>query len=92
MSLKIQYQYFQIKSSREDYLGVRFFKYSPHELYVTQILFSNGDTKKGKSNTMGIYLIGKMTFCSNYLSMNYVESITKSKYDESFEKMIQMLK
>lgn len=83
MKNKIQFQYFKIKKDRQEYKGERYFKFSYECQSVTQIVIHTGEEKKGKNNTIGVYLINKMTFISNYMHF-YVEPSTKKEFEKNF--------
>jgi hypothetical protein len=82
--------YFRIKKERKEYLGDRYFRMNYDFEKVIQVCFTCGDSKKGKSNTVGIYCINKLTFMSNYF-MYYVEPCTKAQYDKAFDNIIKIL-
>jgi len=84
-------QYFKVIDSRQDYLGERYFRFNIHSEKIVQICKGVGEIKKGKSNTFGIYLVHRMTFMANYLSMGYLEPITKARYNKEFKQTILML-
>lgn len=85
-------KYFKINPTRHEYLGERYFRFDPDSEKVVQVCLTVGEVKKGKSNTFGIYLIGRMTFFSNYYAMNYAIECTKKEYDKHFNKVLFMLK
>lgn len=84
--------YFRIKDERKDYLGDRYFRMNLTSDTVTTIHMGGVDTKRGKSNNIGVYFISKMTFVSNYMAMNYIEPITKNEWNKHFEKIVKMLR
>lgn len=86
-----KYQYYKVKKERQEYLGCRVFKVNFSFEEITQVCFSMGEVKKGKSNTPGIYFIHRLTFFSNYFSMGYVEPITKKEYEKYFKKVLIIL-
>ena len=85
-------EYYKIVKIRKEYLGVRYFSYNRQQEKVVQVCYATGDVKKGKSNSLGVYLIHKVTFVTNYLSMGYVEKCTKAEYEKMFTKVIETLK
>ena len=85
-------QYLKIRPERRDYLGERYFRFNFDNDKVVQVCASTGDTKRGKSNTIGIYAIAKLTFYSNYLSLNYVEVCSKKDFEKKFEEAVNFLK
>jgi hypothetical protein len=84
-------QYFKIVSNKREWLGVRYFRFNMNSDKTIQVCTSVGETKKGKSNTFGVYLISRLTFMTNYYSMGYVEVITKREFDKQFKNVIDML-
>lgn len=92
MSIKSPMQYFRVVSTREQYLGRRYFRYDYQSEICTQIGVSFGDIKRGKSNNFGIYLISKMTFFGNYLGPGYIQVIKKSEWDKQFEDILTALR
>lgn len=84
-------EYYQIKKDRQEYLGVKLFRFELNNPYVTQIVVYNGIEKKGKGHYVGVYLISKESFMSNYLGY-YVDSCTKAKFDKTFKDMMKRLK
>ncbi len=88
----MKYQYFKTKKDRQDYLGNRYFRVCFTSDTVLQILFSTGETKKGKGNNMGIFLIASITFYTNYLGMNYAVPCTKKEFENKRELILKMLK
>lgn len=92
MAINKSDQFFRVKADRQEYLGERYFRYNVISEKVIQVCLGVGQIKKGKSNNIGIYMIHKMSFVSNYLSMNYVEIIPKKTYDKMFSKASDMLK
>lgn len=88
----MKYQYFKTKKERFDYLGNRYFRVDYNASVCLQICLSSGDVKKGKANNFGVYLIGKLTFFTNYAAQSYVEPCTKKEFEKKFNLMIKMLK
>ena len=84
-------EYYQIKKERQEYLGVKLFRFDLNNPYVTQIVIYNGQEKKGKGHYVGIYLITKESFLANYLGF-YVNKCTKAKFDKAFKDMTKRLK
>lgn len=84
--------YYKIKPTKTEYYGNRFFKMVPNEEYITQVCQATGETKKGRGNMVGIYSIGKVTFFSNYLAMQYAIPCTKKEYKKAFDKVLKILK
>jgi hypothetical protein len=87
----VKTEYYKVKKERWDYLGIRYFKVNFNSDKVTQICIDTGDVKKGKSNTFGVYLIGRETFFSNYFG-RYVDTCKKGEYDKMFNKVVKFLK
>ena len=84
-------QYFKVKKDRQEYLGERYFKVDFTSDSVIQACIQCGEVKRGKGNYFGVYLIGKLTFFSNYLAQSYVEQITKQEYEKHLKKTIKLL-
>lgn len=86
-------QYFAIRAERYDWLGERAFKYNHVEDKVVQVTINPGpEHGRGKKSMIGVYLLGKLTFLSNYLAMNYVEPISKKEYEKKFDAAIKILR
>ena len=86
-------QYFQVRKEKREYLGERYFRFNWDAEKVVQVCLNNGsEFRRGKTNTIGVYLIHKMTLMSNYMAMNYVEPVTKAKFDKKFMEAVRMLK
>jgi hypothetical protein len=91
--LNFKYQYLKVKKDKQEYLGIRYFKFCVDVDKVVQVCLSVGsDVKKGKANTMGVYMIHRMTLFSNYMAMNRLQTCTKSEFEKNFEKVINMLR
>ena len=87
------YQYLRIKKAKLDYLGERYFRLSFDSDLVLQVCISSGiDRRRGKGNTIGVYLISRMTLLSNYIGTSYVEPITKRQFETQFDKVVKWLK
>ena len=85
-------KYFKIRKERQDWLGVRYFKFRWDEEKVVQVCLFTGEVKKGKSNTFGVYLINRLTMLSNYYSPNYIEPCSKKEYEKMFNQVVKCLK
>jgi len=85
-------QYYKMDKKRQEWLGVRYFRFNPNCDKVIQVCVGVGETKRGKSNTFGIYLIERLTFFTNYLAMGYAVPCTKKEYDNYFDKVLKLLK
>lgn len=81
-------RYYKVVKDKQGFLGQRYFAFSKKEHSVMQVCIENGDNNRGKSNCAGLYLIGRLTFLSNYLAMNYVELTTKKEYTEKFNEIV----
>ena len=84
--------YDKIVKKRQDYKGVRYFKFDPMAEKVVQVTVNQGEAKKGRANLFGIGLIARLTFYCNYLTLVYVEECSKIEYDKRFEEIVKMLK
>jgi len=85
------YHYWKIVQSRNEYLGIRYFKVDMNSEAVIQICVSVGETKKGRGHTFGIYVIDRMTFFSNYLGMGYAEPCDAKEYKKEFKRIVTYL-
>lgn len=88
---KTKYQYFKITKEREQYKGQRYFRMNFDDEYVTQVCLLTGEPKRGIGASIGMYLITKLTFFSNYLNF-YVEPTTKAQWDNAVKKVNDILK
>jgi peroxiredoxin len=84
--------YFKIKKEYQNYKGERYFRFNMISEKAVQVCINHGMEKPGRTNAFGVYLIHRITFLSNYYTINYTEPCTKKEYDKQFEKVIQMLK
>jgi len=84
--------YFKVVKNRTEYKGVRYFEFDPQSEKVVQVVVNTGETKKGKTNLVGISYISRITFIANYLSMGYVEKCPKKVYRHNFDIVVKMLK
>lgn len=84
-------EYYKIKKEFQNSIGIRYFRFDYNNQYVTQVLLYTGEAKKGKGHYVGVYLISRESFLSNYLG-RFVEKATKSKFDSEFKKLIIKLK
>ena len=83
-------KYYAIKIEKREYKGIRLFKFDPFKDHVLQICVEAGKTKKGKSNTVGIYEIARTTFITNYLTSCVIE-IKKEEFDLQMKLMFEKL-
>lgn len=84
--------YYKVVKARQDYKGIRYFKFDPMAEKVIQVVVNQGEQKKGRANLFGVGLISRITFLCNYLSLGYVETVTKKEYDKKFSEVFTMLK
>jgi len=84
--------YYKVVKERQDYKGVRYFKFDPMAEKVIQITVNQGEQKKGRANLFGIGMISRITFFCNYLTMGYVMECTKKEYETKFTDIVKMLK
>lgn len=84
-------EYYKIIKPRYEYLGIRYFKVDLRSESVIQIVELPGEPKKGRANALGIYLIARNTFISNYYSVGYAERCTKDQYNKAFQRTIKIL-
>lgn len=85
-------QYYKVVAGKTDWLGIRFFRFNPNCDHTVQAVLFEGDVKKGRSNSFGVYLISRVTFLTNYMAMGYVQPCLKAEYNRSFDKIIGFLK
>lgn len=85
-------QYFKIKKERQNWLGIRFFRVNYIEGNVVQVCVAPGEERRGRGNMLGICVLSKITFFSNYLSMIYVQPCTRAEYNKQFEKVVKILR
>lgn len=88
----MQTLYYKITKEHKQYKGVRYFKYHAHAERVVQVCVNPGEEKKGRNATFGVYLIHRLTFLCNYLSIGYALRCTKAEYDKNFKQVVKMLK
>lgn len=87
-------QFFRVKESKREYFGNRWFRYNSDDDKVIQICIMPGDmvVKSGKHSSIGIYVMGKLSFMSNYYAMGYVDVISKEEYESAFNKIFTILR
>lgn len=86
-------QYYKVVERKSEYYGDRFFKTSPLNDTVVQICLNPGPNyNRGKNVCIGVYLIGRQTFVSNYFLMSVVESCAKEEFEAQFEMAMKILK
>lgn len=83
--------YYMVRKEKQEYFGERYFAYSWDADKVIQVCIQRGDTKRGKTNAIGIYMISRITMLSNYQAMNYLMPITKKVYETKFNTVVEML-
>ena len=84
--------YYKICSDRIQYKGERYFRFNYNHDTVIQVCVNPGnELKRGRANTICVYVVNKMTLLSNYLSMNYVEICTKKEYEKQFNHVVKLL-
>ena len=86
------YQFYRTKTDMARYLGERYFRFSPHEEKVLQICMGPGEVGgKGKGHNIGVYLISKQSFATNYLAMNQLENISKTIFENRRKQILNLL-
>jgi len=80
--------YFKFQS---EHRGVRFFRVTPMEK-VVQVVRNPGEIKRGRTNTIGVIMIDRMTLFSNYGFGNHLKPCTKKQYQKAFNDVVKMLK
>lgn len=88
---KSDWKYYRITKRHRDYKGDRFFRVSRKSDNCINVLSKAGDPGRGRNNCPGIYVIGWLTFLSNYLAPGYVEQCSKVEYEEHFKKVVNLL-
>lgn len=87
-----QTQYFVVKADKQQYKGERLFAFDFNSDRCFQVCVTQGEEKKGRSNTPGIYFINRLTFLGNYLAVGYVVPTTKAEYKKKFDEVMALLK
>lgn len=86
-------QYFRTSASREQYIGKRYFRYDYQNEICVQVCCAMGEIqRRGKANILGVYLINKVTFFSNYLGPGYVQVCTQKEFEKNFEEIVNVLR
>lgn len=84
--------YYRISPKRKEYIGECFFKFDYNSECVVQIRFKASDERgRGKSNNIGIYMIARITFLSNYFAPGYIEPSNKKEFDKKFTTILNLL-
>lgn len=85
-------KFFRVVPQYVSFKGDKFFKWDVKSGKVTQVCLSGAKSKRGhKHNTVGLHLIDKMTFFSNYLSGDFVEKAAKEDYETKFKEIVNIL-
>lgn len=88
-TFSIQYQYFKIAPRHQAYHGIRYFRVSVSDFNVLQCLESPGsESRRGRSNSIGIYLISQTTFYSNYMPFGYAIQCDEREFYNSCWKVL----
>jgi hypothetical protein len=91
--MKHVYQYFKIKTDKKEYFGDRYYRVSFDSDNVLCISFSLlTNIRRGHHNSVGVYIISRQSFASNYFSMDYVIPCTKKEFNNKFNLIIRLLK
>lgn len=92
MSKNIQYEYAITADHRRDYVGLRYFAHSIHTNDVIQVVISTGDSRRGKSNSIGLYVISRTSFFSNYFGPGYVKACSRKEFIKAFDKVAEIIR
>ena len=84
--------YYKVVKERQDYKGVRYFKFDPMAEKVVQVTVNQGEIKKVRANLFGVGLISRITFLCNYLTLGYLEQCNKAEYEKNFSQIVKYLK
>lgn len=87
----IQLVYWKITPERQEWLGVKYFKWSADSDTVVLVVREPGEMKRGRNHAVGIHCIAKQTMASNYIGVGYIELCTKSEYDKAFNQVVKLL-
>ena len=91
--MKCNIQYFAIAKERQEYLGVRFFRWDMIANKVTTVVIGPAPcARRGRSDNFGIYHISTATFFANYLAMKYAVPCSKHLFEKSFKLTVSALK
>jgi hypothetical protein len=87
------YQYFKIKNEKKEYFGEKYDRVSFDSDSVLCISFSIlTNTRRGHHNSIGVYVISRQSFATNYFSMDYLTACNKKEFDNKFDKIVRLLK
>lgn len=89
---QIRYDYAITSDHRREYVGLRYFAHSIHTNDVIQVVVSTGDSRRGKSNCIGVYVISRTSFFSNYFGPGYVIPCDKKTYLKAFDKITEIIR
>lgn len=84
--------FYKVVKERQEYKGVRYFRFDGISEKVVQVTVNSGEQKKGRPAMFGVGLIARMSFLTNYLAMGYVEKCSKKEYETKFDFVVSMLK
>lgn len=85
------WQYYRMTKKHREYKGDRFFKVSRKSDQCINVLAKIGEPRRGRNSCPGIYVIGWLTFLSNYLAPGYVEQCSELEYETNFKNTVKLL-
>ncbi len=89
--MKMQ-EYYEIRPDRKEYAGERYFKVQYDSETVLQVCFKPSPVmRRGRSNMIGLYVIDRMTFVTNYYGMDYVRPCNQKKFYDKCSEIVKML-
>lgn len=72
--------------------GERYFRVDQETDKVVQVVITEGEIKKGKANSTGIYAIAKTTLYYNYVAFGFVTTTGKTTFGNKFNEVIKLLR
>jgi hypothetical protein len=86
-------QFYKTRKERREYHGERYFQLAFDSETVLQVCVSpSTEMRRGRSNNIGVYIISRLTFVSNYFAMDYVEPCTRKVFVSQYNKITEMLR
>lgn len=78
----MHYAYYKIEKKHHEYHGIRFFRVSAIDDVLQCVLAHGSESRRGRTNNIGVYVISRTTFFSNYVPFGYaVPCKPKEFYD-----------
>ena len=86
-------QFYKIDPQHRENRGEKYFQVCLDSDTVLQVCVSpSTEYRRGRSNTIGIFLIDKLNFLANYFAYGYVQTCTRGQFVKQFDKIVELLR